>query len=57
MQYFKNNCVIITLNESFNELDIIKQLQETLTRHSPQALYLNFTFVPPIVSQTVDEYV
>ena len=53
--YFQDRSVIITLNESFNELVVIKQLQETLIKSSPsgQALYLNFTFVPPAVSYTM----
>ena len=53
--YFQDLSVIVTLNESFNELVIIKQFQETLKQCNPsvRALYLNFTFVPPAVSYTM----
>ena len=51
--YFQDRSVIVTLNESFSQLHLIKQLQETLNNDGLMALYLNFTFIQPAVSDSI----
>ena len=48
--YFRDRSVTVALNESFNQLRLIKQLQETVNNDGLMALYLNFTFIQPAVS-------
>ena len=47
---FPHSNLILTLNESFDPLHVINQLHKLSVLKGPIAVYLNFTFVMPLVS-------